>query len=103
MTDIKEQLGKIEGMGLRIKVIAMKITELAKEVETLAVKYDRLNDLPKMKRAEIKLYSANSYDRANLALDWPGEINDLKELLKERIHAQIHKHLQEIEHLKGKL
>jgi hypothetical protein len=103
MTDIKEQLRKIEGMGLRIKVIAMKISKLAEEVEVLASKYDRLNELPKMKKAEIKFYSLNAVDRSNLALNWPGDINDLKEVLKERVHAQIHQHLQEIERLKGEL
>jgi hypothetical protein len=101
MIDIKKELGKIEGMGERIKIIARQISTLAGDIEVLASKYDRLNDLTKMKRVEIKFYSINAYDRANLSLDWPGNINDLKDFLKERIHAQIHDKLQEIERLKG--
>jgi hypothetical protein len=103
MIDIKKELGKIEGMGERIKIIARQISSLAGDIEVLASKYDRINDLPKIKHVEIKFFSPSAYDRASLSLHWPGNINDLKDILQQRIHAEIQEKLQEIEILKEKL
>jgi hypothetical protein len=102
--DIKKELGKIEGMGERMRIVARQISTIAGEIEVMAQKFDRLNDLPKiMKMVDIKFYSTGSYDRATLALQWPGNINELREILKERLHVQIEEKLKEIEALKEQL
>ena len=101
--DIREKLASLVGTGDRISKISMKITKVSTDIEYLAKEFERLNKMNSIRRIKVNFYSESAYERPTVSIPWRWELEEIKEILKKKIHQSIGEMLNEIEELKKEI